>query len=1014
MLVAAASGLVLTGRVEAQAPDEAWWTIRTEHFRVTFPKELEELGRRAADRAERAWGRLAESFVEPPEGVIDLLVTDHADVSNGYAQVTPSNRITIFARPPVDEMSIGHTDEWLELVITHELAHVVHLDHVTNPIGEAARSVFGRVNLDWPFFPQLATPRWIVEGLATWYESSLTDAGRVHGSFLDMQIRTAVLEGRFENIGQASGDSPLWPGGNRAYAYGSLFLAYLLDTYGEEKMAAFADAVGGQWIPYRIDAAGRDAFGVSLSDAWNAWGETLREQLADFDERLAAVAPVTEAQRLTVGARWGLYPTVSPDGTLVAHARSDGRSDVQIRLRDAEDGTSRSLGRTNGVSTFSWTPDGALIVSQLERSGPYRVYGDLYRFDRSGAQRRLTRGARLDQPSVAPDGLRAVAVQQGAGTTALVLVDLENGEVTPLVAPDPDVLWAFPRWSPDGRWIAVTRWEPNAYHDVVLLDAETGRLVQQLTRDRSLDLAPAWSPDGRWLVWSSDRSGVFNILGAPVDPATGAAGSPVLLTNVRTGAAFPSIDPSGAWLYFSGYHVDGWEVERVPFAPAEAAAARPSVTHFDLTREPVARGEVQDPSEPYSAMPTLGPTYWELSYSPPLVTPDVSRDSTYLRRRELLGFGVGLRTSGTDLVGRHAWGAVGRLTTQKVRFEGAFDYVYRGLGNPVLSVSTRQEYGDGGQFALTPADDSTGLAPPDTLILLERDRVVDGAVTVLAPRWRHGLALTLQAGLRWERRELFDQRLKPSREYRLGRPTRRFAEYGASVNFSSQRNHAFQMGAARGVGVFVFAGITDELALPDSLARVRGADGSLGEVLTRVRGAVPLWGGGYARHILAVQASAGVARGPGAGALQYRVGGASGESESLTGFDLFGGSFVFFPVRGYPTSSRYGVNAWSVSADYRFPLLLVNRGLGAWPIHIDRAIASLFFDAGNAWGPDVTDAGFDNTLRSPLASAGAEITTEVLGLYDVALRLRVGIGFPLLEVPGAQGPRVWLRAGLPF
>jgi hypothetical protein len=234
------------------------------------------------------------------------------------------------------------------------------------------------------------------------------------------------------------------------------------------------------------------------------------------------------------------------------------------------------------------------------------------------------------------------------------------------------------------------------------------------------------------------------------------------------------------------------------------------------------------------------------------------------------------------------------------------------------------------------------------------------------------------------------------------------------VNFNSLRTHAFQMGATRGASVFVFAGLTDELAVPDSLAGVAGADRSLGEVLVRTRGAVPLWGGGYARHVLVVQASGGVARGPGAGALQYRVGGASGQSESLTGLGLFGGTFIFFPVRGYPTSSRYGRNAWSVSADYRFPLFLVNRGLGAWPVHFDRVIGSVFFDAGNAWGPDVGETGFENPLRGTLASAGAEITTEILGLYDVALQVRLGLGVPLLTIPGADGPQIWLRAGLPF
>ena len=51
-------------------------------------------------------------------------------------------------------------------------------------------------------------------------------------------------------------------------------------------MAIFADAIAGQWVPYRLDAAGRDAFGVSLTDEWKLWKDTLEEDLANLDNRL--------------------------------------------------------------------------------------------------------------------------------------------------------------------------------------------------------------------------------------------------------------------------------------------------------------------------------------------------------------------------------------------------------------------------------------------------------------------------------------------------------------------------------------------------------------------------------------------------------------------------------------------------------------------------------------------------------------------------------------------------------
>ena len=140
----------------AQAPDEDWRTLTTDHLRVTFPQRLEPLGRRSAGLAEIAYAGLVEVLLEPPAGRIDLLLTDHADVSNGFAQVTPSNRITVFVQPPVDALSLGYFDDWLELVITHEMAHVIHLDHTGTTVGRLLRKVFGRAPAEWLIFLGLA------------------------------------------------------------------------------------------------------------------------------------------------------------------------------------------------------------------------------------------------------------------------------------------------------------------------------------------------------------------------------------------------------------------------------------------------------------------------------------------------------------------------------------------------------------------------------------------------------------------------------------------------------------------------------------------------------------------------------------------------------------------------------------------------------------------------------------------------------------------------------------------
>ena len=305
--------------------------------------------------------------------------------------------------------------------------------------------------------------------------------------------------------------------------------------------------------------------------------------------------------------------------------------------------------------------------------------------------RRVTEGARVAAPSAGPGGGWAVAVADGGGTNGLVRVDLGNGALEEIVAPAADVHWAWPAVSPDGRWIAASRWAEGR-HDVVILD-EVGRLVHAVTRDRALDMAPAWSADGRHLVWSSDRTGIPNVLAAEVDPRTGAAGPPRLLTNVRTGAAFPTVDPAGEWLYFSGYHVDGWEIERIPFAPELAPPAPAPSARFDddAVAHPIPAADVagaspgpddapgaeaaattppddapapgdasntlqddDDDVRGYSPFSTLRPTYWIPDLRPPVAVAETTVGDVEAPRTEVLGYALGGRTAMFDVVGRHA------------------------------------------------------------------------------------------------------------------------------------------------------------------------------------------------------------------------------------------------------------------------------------------------------------------------------------------------------------------------
>ena len=466
-----------------------------------------------------------------------------------------------------------------------------------------------------------------------------------------------------------------------------------------------------------------------------------------------------------------------------------------------------------------------------------------------------------------------------------------------------------------------------------------------------------------------------------------------------TGAAYPAIDPAGEWIYYSAYHHDGWDIERVPYAPEEWFEPFASDPRFLPDTEPPPAGAAaatEAQPRPYRAFRSLLPTYWQPLYAPPRTTLE----------REVVGRGYGFSTSGRDLVDRHAFWTWGRIRPAKSRAEGRFGYTSRVLGDPVVTVSLGQLHDPAGY---TLGERRNGEV--DTLFVVDRERRLDLSLDFQRARFRNRVGLILQASHSWVSSELLDEALEPSDVFRLSRPTRRTGELAATLAYTNARSYAMSMTRENGVSGVVRGRVARVLDLPEELAGNRSADRGLEEVVGRISLYRALGGGGFARQVVALRASAGVARGPGADGFHFEAGDAAGTPERLSGFGLFGGSPLFFPLRGYPAAARRGRIAWTVSAEYRLPLSLVRRGFGAWPLYLDRISASLFVDAGNAWGPEDIGGPAASVKRAALASVGLEVTVNTLPFWTLSTDVRTGVAFPLRARDDEPGTELRLRTG---
>lgn len=264
----------------------------------------------------------------------------------------------------------------------------------------------------------------------------------------------------------------------------------------------------------------------------------------------ATAAATVPMQRVTAFPGAELWPSFSPDGTLLAYSqtRPDGTG-AALRLQAPTSATARALTE--------------------EANGQWDQY-----------------------PAWSPDGREIAFVRSGSGACSVMRVATAGGKPRRLG----DCLGSRPHplgWYPDGRGLiastAAMAMSPGvSVNGVHRMDLDAGRWAP-LAYERSesdMDVYPKVSPDGRWIVFQRNVS-LGDLWRMPVG-----GGKPQRLTDVRTNIfGFDWMD-GGASLVFSHYTGNGPRLSRLDISSGQVSDYTGSAENLTYPTVAAPGGEV--------------------------------------------------------------------------------------------------------------------------------------------------------------------------------------------------------------------------------------------------------------------------------------------------------------------------------------------------------------------------------------------------------------------------------------
>jgi TolB protein len=249
---------------------------------------------------------------------------------------------------------------------------------------------------------------------------------------------------------------------------------------------AFATRIA--YVTVHGSGAGRRTFMLQVSDSDGYAPRTLLESPAEI-----------------------FSPAWSPDGRQIAYASLEGHTSA-VYVQDIATGQRRAVAKGQGINSApDFSPDGSKLALRRSIDGNPEIY---VLYLANGLFQRLTNDPAIDtEPTWAPDSQHIAFTSDRAGGPQiyeLSLNDTNAKRITFGLGP----YNARPRYSPDGKYLAMINGGPNGYQ-IGLLSRRDGSF--RIVSDSRQAESPSFAPNGTMLLYSTAGGSGTELAAVSVD-----------------------------------------------------------------------------------------------------------------------------------------------------------------------------------------------------------------------------------------------------------------------------------------------------------------------------------------------------------------------------------------------------------------------------------------------------------------------------------------------------------------